>query len=412
MSYVGGGWTESSAPTRCSPTSRPTSCRTRPRSPTGSGAAGPTGRRRNGAFLAPAPAPVGRTSTSHLRALRPELATSLSLVTASRRRARHGQRSPAGRSRNTYDRGGLTAAAATATSATAGATTAAPTRRLGAGRALPRTNVRYAFADRARKLYVLGGVSNGTRIPTTSTATTRRPTIGRRWPRSRSSERGRGPCGALWNGKMLRRRGRRPVAPSASTTSRPTPGRLGAARPIATAYGYAAGALNDKVYVIGGIAAPTHAERLRHRDQHMVDGEPRRLRASSWPATRRSATTCTWSAASRPPPAANSTATMRLDMTTGTWSSGSRLHPGSGRTSALASAGTKLYAIGGDAERRWLLRLDRPGERAEHGRLAGRQLGSLAAQPAGSRGPGGPGRLQLDRPGRRRDLVDGRDQRG
>ena len=43
---------------------------------------------------------------------------------------------------------------------------------------------------------------------------------------------------------------------SGSTTSQPTPGRPGAPRPVASGYGCAAGALNNKVYVIGGAAAP------------------------------------------------------------------------------------------------------------------------------------------------------------
>ena len=108
--------------------------------------------------------------------------------------------------------------------------------------------------------------------------------------------------------------------------------------------------------------------------------------------------------------AANSTATMRLDMSTGIWSSGPAFTP-QRADFALASSGTKLYAIGGDLTGGSYFELDRPRQRAGHGELAGRKLGGLTAEPAGACAAGELGRLQLDRPCRRRDLVDGRDQR-
>ena len=113
-------------------------------------------------------------------------------------------------------------------------------------------------------------------------------------------------------------------------------------------YGCAAGALNNKVYVIGGAAAPQ--TQLTVYD----------------------IATNTWSTGNPAPTGvflsgyqtvgnylyivggftgrsvgANSTATMRLDMSTGTWSSGPAFTP-QRADFALASFGTKLYAIGGD----------------------------------------------------------------
>ena len=99
-------------------------------------------------------------------------------------------------------------------------------------------------------------------------------------------------------------------------------------------------------------------------------------------------------------PAANSTATMRLDMSTGTWSSGPAFTP-QRADFALASFGTKLYAIGGDTTGgSYFDSTDLVNELDTAG-LAGRQLGCLTAQPAGTGAAGEPGRLQLDRPCRR-----------
>ena len=180
---------------------------------------------------------------------------------------------------------------------------------------------------------------------------------------------------------------------------------------MANGYGCAAGALNNKLYVIGGAAAPQ--TQLTIYD----------------------IATNTWSTGTPAPSGvflsgyqtvgnylyivggftgavgANSTATMRLDMSTGTWSSGPAFTP-QRADFGLASFGTKLYAIGGDLNGGAYFDSTDARQRAEHGDLAGRKLGRLTAQPARAGAAGEPGRLQLDRPRRRRDLVDGRDQRG
>ena len=135
---------------------------------------------------------------------------------------------------------------------------------------------------------------------------------------------GEGPCGALWNNKIYVAQGTTgsalyiyDIATNTWTT--------GANRPVANGYGCAAGALNGKLYVAGGNAAPTVL-------------------------TVYDIATNTWSTGTAPPSGiflsgyqtvgnflyvvggftptvgVNSTATMRLDMTTGTWSSGPASH--------------------------------------------------------------------------------------
>ena len=109
-------------------------------------------------------------------------------------------------------------------------------------------------------------------------------------------------------------------------------------------------------------------------------------------------------------PAANSTATMRLDMSTGTPSSGPAFTP-QRADFALASAGTKLYAIGGDTSGGSYFDSTALVNELDTASWPGGSWIASTAQPAGTAAPGEPGRLQLDRPCRRRDLVDGRHQR-
>ena len=63
----------------------------------------------------------------------------------------------------------------------------------------PRTNVRYAFADLGEMLYVIGGVSDGTRITDVNryNATTNAWT-----PLAPIPVASEAPCGAHWNGKI------------------------------------------------------------------------------------------------------------------------------------------------------------------------------------------------------------------
>src|SRR5262245_27166898 len=183
----------------------------------------------------------------------------------------------------------------------------------------PVTDVRYAFADAGEDLYVIGGVSNGTRIPDVNRYNATTDMWTSRAPIPVSSE---APCGALWNGKIYVAEGDTgntfqiyDIAGNSWSQGAPRPG-------FANGYGCAAGALNNKVYMIGGAAAPQ--TQLTIYD----------------------IATNTWSTGN-PAPAgvflsgyttvgnflyivggfgadasSNSTATMRLDMSTGTWSSG------------------------------------------------------------------------------------------
>ena len=101
-------------------------------------------------------------------------------------------------------------------------------------------------------MYVIGGVSDGTRIPDVNRydATTNAWT-----PRAPIPVASEAPCGAHWNGKIYVAEGDTgssfqiyDIAANSWTA--------GAPRPVASGYGCAAGALNNKVYVIGGVAAP------------------------------------------------------------------------------------------------------------------------------------------------------------
>ena len=59
--------------------------------------------------------------------------------------------------------------------------------------------MRYAFADSGEDFYVIGGVSNGTRIPDVNRYNAGTNAWTPRAPIPVSSE---APCGALWNGKI------------------------------------------------------------------------------------------------------------------------------------------------------------------------------------------------------------------
>jgi 6-phosphogluconolactonase (cycloisomerase 2 family) len=124
----------------------------------------------------------------------------------------------------------------------------------------------------------------------------------------------------------------------------------GVARPgVADNYGAAAGAFNGKVYVIGGGGAgPTSTVSIYD------------IAGNSWSAGSAAPTPVLLAGYAQAgqflyviggftaSPAANSTASRRLDMANNTWSSGPTFTPQRGDF-GLAAAGTKLIAIGGDA---------------------------------------------------------------
>src|SRR5207247_7081821 len=125
-----------------------------------------------------------------------------------------------------------------------------------AGAVYPRNIVRYAFAQVGENLYVLGGVSDGTRVPdvnkynaTTNTWTPLAPIPGM------ASE---APTAAYLNGKIYLAQGDTgdsfqiyDVASNTWSSGTPRPG-------YSNNYGAAAGAYNGKVYVVGGNAASTN----------------------------------------------------------------------------------------------------------------------------------------------------------
>jgi hypothetical protein len=215
-----------------------------------------------------------------------------------------------------------------------------------AGAAYPSTITRYAFAQAGSDLYVLGGVSDGTVVTTMNryNASTNMWT-----PRAALPFMSEAPSAAYSNGKIYLAEGGGGSSFAIYNIASNT-WSSGTARPVADGYGAAAGAYNGKVYVVGG--------------------------GSSGPGS--SVTSIyniasnTWSPGTAAPTAfylagyhqsgqylyivggfngssvTNLTETMRLDMSNGTWSSGPAFTP-QRADFALAMSGTKLYAIGGDA---------------------------------------------------------------
>jgi hypothetical protein len=209
----------------------------------------------------------------------------------------------------------------------------------------PRGIVRYAFADTGESFYVIGGVSNGTRIDEVRRYDVSTNTWTLRAPLPFVTE---APSAALFNNKIYvaegdtgNKFGIYDIATNTWSLGPVVPG-------TTNRYGSAAGAFNNKVYVVGG--SSTISNNVQVYD--IVAG--------------------TWSPGN-PAPAAyllggyttvgrhlyviggftaaattNSNAMMRLDMMTGVWASGPAFTPLRGDF-ALASIGNKLVAIGGDA---------------------------------------------------------------
>jgi hypothetical protein len=207
----------------------------------------------------------------------------------------------------------------------------------------PTTIARYAYAQVGSDMYVIGGVSNGTR----QTTMNRYDASTNIWtPRAAVPVASEAPSAAYYNGKIYLAEGDtgsslRIYDIASNTWS------SGAARPVSSGYGAAAGAFNGKVYVVGGGAA------------------------ASATTTVYDIASNTWTTGTSAPAAfllagyhqdgqylyvvggfssstTNVTATQRLDMSNGTWTSGPAFTPQRGDF-ALAMSGTKLYALGGDA---------------------------------------------------------------
>src|SRR5438093_11050265 len=211
----------------------------------------------------------------------------------------------------------------------------------------PRTITRYAFTQVGEDLYVLGGVSDGTRVPDVNKYNATTNTWTPLAPIPVASE---APTAAYLNGKMYLAEGDTgdsfqiyDVATNTWSTGIPRPG-------YSNNYGAAAGAYNGKVYIVGG--------------WNGVDGTTTTSIFNT--------TTASWSTGDPAPtafflsgyqtvgqylyvvggfhpgsPGSNINMTMRLDMSNGTWTTGPTFSPARADL-AIANSGITLYAIGGD----------------------------------------------------------------
>jgi hypothetical protein len=261
--------------------------------------------------------------------------------------------------------GGVPTATATRT------TTAVATPTCGAGGApgpwtnaapYPRTIVRYAFAQANGNFYVLGGVSDGSRVtdvnmynPATNTWTARAPI-------PFASE---APTAAYYNGKIYLAEGDTgnqlgiyDIASNTWTAGAPTL--------HADNYGAASGAGNGKFYVVGGgTAGPSTTVQvydIATNTWSMGTAAPSPFFMAGYTqvgqylyivggygsAPSNSGVPGSVMSKSRPQaPDANSAATMRLDLNSGTMTTGPAWTMARADF-ALASDGANLYAIGGD----------------------------------------------------------------
>ena len=262
-----------------------------------------------------------------------------------------------------------------------------------------RTIVRYAYAQIGEDLYVLGGVSDGTRVPDVNkySATTNSWT-----PLAPIPVASEAPAAAYLDGKIYLVEGDTGdsfqiynVATNTWTTGTSRPG-------YGDNYGAAAGAYNGKVYIVGG-----------------WNGQDGTTTTSVYdPAT------STWSTGNPAPtafflagyhtvgqylyivggfqpggPGANINMTMRLDMSNGTWTTGPTWTPRACRPGNREQRKHPLRDRWRH-ERKQLLRLHHGSRQPRHLGLAQRVLdlgGRSAAEPA----PGAGGRLLQHRPRRR-----------
>ena len=229
---------------------------------------------------------------------------------------------------------------------------------------VPVTIARYAFAqDPAGNFYVIGGVSSGQVVntlyrytPSSNTWTTLAAAPGTF---------GEAPAGAYYNGKIY-------VAPGLGETSffiYDVAGNSWTTGPSypGSGYGEAAGAYNGKFYTIGGnatsdtwifdIAANSWSAGTAAPATYFLGGYQQvgqylyavgSYGSSPLKAGTSASSVLNAGKSRAQAPASNGTETMRLDLATGTYSSGptwtmQRADFG------LASDGTKLFAIGGDA---------------------------------------------------------------
>ncbi|HKP70990.1 MAG TPA: kelch repeat-containing protein [Pyrinomonadaceae bacterium] len=208
----------------------------------------------------------------------------------------------------------------------------------------PTTIVRYAFADNGEDFYLIGGVSNGTRVVNVNRYNTASGVWTPLAPLPAASE---APCAALFNGKIYSAQGdtgNNFYIYDITLNSWST----GPVVPVLTnRYGCAAGAAAGKVYIVGGSTTVSNSVQVYDIG------------------------TNTWSTGNAAPSGfilagyttigsflyvvggftgaggVNLTTTNALNMTTGAWESGPTFTPARADF-ALANLGNRLYAIGGD----------------------------------------------------------------
>jgi N-acetylneuraminic acid mutarotase len=230
----------------------------------------------------------------------------------------------------------------------------------------PQTIVRYAFGQVGDDFYIFGGVSNGSVVNTAR----RYNAVSNTWTDlAPVPNPGEALGAAYWNGKFYVTQGSGGTAFQAYDIATNTWSPL-APYPSANTYGAAIGAYNGIVYAAGGQASPISATYIYNVGSntwspglaapapffmagyaqvgqylYVVGGYGTAPLVNS--AGLSASSLLAENSTSAVAPEANSTLTMRLDMNTGTWDTGPAWSMARADF-ALASDGTRLYAIGGD----------------------------------------------------------------
>jgi hypothetical protein len=214
------------------------------------------------------------------------------------------------------------------------------------GAVYPSTISRYAFAQVGSDIYVMGGVSNGTRVTTMNRYNASTNT----WtPLAAVPVASEAPSAAYTNGKIYLAEGDTgasfriyDIATNSWSSGANRPG-------VSNSYGAASGAFNGKVYVVGGTASGSAVTSVYDiATNTWTTGNPAPVAfflAGYHQSGQYLYVVGGFGAGS---PANNVTATMRLDMATGQWTTGPVFTP-QRADYALAMSGSTLYAIGGDA---------------------------------------------------------------
>jgi N-acetylneuraminic acid mutarotase len=213
-----------------------------------------------------------------------------------------------------------------------------------AGLAYPQTICRYAFAQVGEDVYVIGGVSNGTRQTTVRKYSPAANTWTLLAPIPVASE---APSAAYYAGKIYVAEGDtgnslRIYDIATNTWS------AGASRPgVSNNYGTAAGASSGKVYVVGSGTTTTTLVSVYDIATNTWNTGPASPVAVLFPGYVQAGKYLYVIGGFESGLTTNSTASMRLDMDAGSWTVGPTFTP-QRADFALAVAGSKLYAIGGD----------------------------------------------------------------